>query len=567
MSEDAEAPRNDFLRKRVREDLDSGRVQTVVTRFPPEPNGYLHVGHSQNIALNFDLAAEFGGRCHLRFDDTNPLAESPEFVAAQQEDIRWLGYDWGEHLYFASNYFERLYETACHLVRNGAAYVCDLSSEEIEARRGTLTQPGEPSPYRTRSAEENLDLFQRMRAGEFPPGSRVLRARIDMASPVLPMRDPILYRVLDAPHHRTGADWPIYPLYDFAHSLSDAFEGITHSICTLEFIDRRPLYEWVLEQAEIAEPRPQQIEVAPLLVTGTVMSKRLLRRLIQDGLVAGWDDPRLPTLRGMRRRGYPPEALCRFARTSGVSRTIGFSQQSRLEHEVRAELNERAPRALGVLRPLRVVIDNYPEDHEEDLVAVNNPQDEAAGTRNVPFSRELWIERDDFMRDPPKKFHRMAPGREVRLRFAYLVTCTDVVLDDDGEVAEVHCTYDPETRGGDAPDGRKVRGTLHWVSARHAVAAEARLYAPLFQSDDPLAAGDDFLDDLNPDSLEVVDPVWVEPGLEGLPAGTQLQLERLGYFTVDPDSQPGRPVLDRTVTLRDTWSKIAARSGGNPPQG
>ncbi len=556
-AEDSEGG-TDFIRHRIKADLASGHTREVVTRFPPEPNGRLHIGHAMNIVLNFGLARDFDGRCHLRFDDTNPAAESPEFVISQQDDIRWLGFDWGEHGYFASDYFGRLYEYACELIRRGHAFVCDLSSEEIEARRGTLTQPGVESPYRGRSAEESLDLFQRMRAGEFGPGARVLRARIDMASPVLPNRDPLLYRIVDVPHHRTGSEWPIYPLYDFAHSLSDAIEGVSHSICTMEFVDRRPLYDWILEALDLPQPRPQQIEFAGLDLAHTVLSKRKLRLLVEGGQVSGWDDPRMPTLAALRRRGIPPSAIRRFCEEIGVTRNLSTTQMSRFEAAVRSDLNESAQRALGVLRPLRLVVENYPEDESEELDAINNPQDPTAGTRKVPFSRELWIERDDFLEDPPKKFHRLSPGKEVRLRYAYLVTCTEVVKDDAGEVVEVHCRYDPETRGGDAPDGRKVRGTIHWVSARHAVAAEARLYDVLFSSEDPLSQPD-LMQDLNPSSLERTE-AWVEPFVATAEPGQPIQLERLGYFCLDPDSTPGRPVLNRTVTLRDSWAKIAGRS-------
>ncbi len=556
-AEDSEGG-TDFIRHRIKADLASGHTREVVTRFPPEPNGRLHIGHAMNIVLNFGLARDFDGRCHLRFDDTNPAAESPEFVISQQDDIRWLGFDWGEHGYFASDYFGRLYEYACELIRRGHAFVCDLSSEEIEARRGTLTQPGVESPYRGRSAEESLDLFQRMRAGEFEPGARVLRARIDMASPVLPNRDPLLYRIVDVPHHRTGSEWPIYPLYDFAHSLSDAIEGVSHSICTMEFVDRRPLYDWILEALDLPQPRPQQIEFAGLDLAHTVLSKRKLRLLVEGGQVSGWDDPRMPTLAALRRRGIPPSAIRRFCEEIGVTRNLSTTQMSRFEAAVRSDLNESAQRALGVLRPLRLVVENYPEDESEELDAINNPQDPTAGTRKVPFSRELWIERDDFLEDPPKKFHRLSPGKEVRLRYAYLVTCTEVVKDDAGEVVEVHCRYDPETRGGDAPDGRKVRGTIHWVSARHAVAAEARLYDVLFSSEDPLSQPD-LMQDLNPSSLERTE-AWVEPFVATAEPGQPIQLERLGYFCLDPDSTPGRPVLNRTVTLRDSWAKIAGRS-------
>ncbi|MAE95178.1 MAG: glutamine--tRNA ligase [Deltaproteobacteria bacterium] len=559
MVEESEERSLDFVRQIVADDLAKGKFRQSVTRFPPHPNGYLHIGHAKSICLNFGIAQDTGGVCHLRFDDTNPVAEDPHFVDSMQEDIRWLGFDWGEHLYYASDYYEQLYEHACTLIRKGDAFICDLSSEEIAERRGTLTEPGEASPFRDRPADESLDLFERMRAGEFEPGARVLRARIDMGSSVLPMRDPILYRILDTPHHRTGNTWPIYPMYDFAHSLSDAIEHITHSICTLEFQDRRPLYDWVLERVGIPEPRPRQYEFAELSLSRTILSKRFLGQLVGEGAVAGWDDPRMPTLSGMRRRGFTPESIRAFCDGVGVARRDNTIQLERLHFEVREHLNQVAPRAMGVLRPLKLVVENYPEDREEELPAVNNPQDPQAGTRLVPFSRELWIERDDFLEDPPKKFHRLSPGKEVRLRYAYLVTCTEVVKDASGAVVEIRARYDPETRGGDAPDGRKVRGTIHWVSARHAVPAEVRLYEPLFEEEDPMAAAEDgdFMKLLRADSLEVVDPAWLEPSLGEAPIGLRLQLERLGYFSVDPDSTAGRPVLNRTVTLRDSWAKIA----------
>jgi len=534
-----------------------------VTRFPPEPNGYLHIGHAKAICLDFDLAREYAGRCHLRFDDTNPLAEDEAYVKAIEEDIRWLGFDWGEHRYFASDYFERLYGWAEDLIRQGLAFVCDLSSDEIFERQGSLTEPGVASPYRERPVEESLDLFRRMRAGAFEPGARVLRAKIDMASPVLTLRDPILYRILRARHHRTGDAWHIYPLYDFAHALSDAIEGITHSLCTLEFQDHRPLYDWLLEHLEVPA-RPRQIEFSRLNLTHTVMSKRILRRLVEGGAVSGWDDPRMPTLSGLRRRGYTPEAIRSFARGVGITKSESVIELARLEHAIREDLNRRAPRAMAVLRPLHVVIENYPEDRSEELPAVNNPEDPSQGTRLVPFSRELYVERDDFLEDPPPKFHRLAPGREVRLRYAYLVTCTGVVKDpESGEVVELRCRYDPATRGGDAPDGRKVRGTLHWVSARHAVRAEVRLYETLFSREDPSDApeGEDLEAGLNPASLQVVPDAQVEPSLAGATPGSRFQFERLGYFCADPDGREGRPVFNRTVTLRDSWAKLARRGG------
>ncbi|MGH0034218.1 MAG: glutamine--tRNA ligase/YqeY domain fusion protein [Myxococcota bacterium] len=559
MSEDA-TERNHFIREIIRRDLESGLHDHVVTRFPPEPNGYLHIGHAKAICLNFGIADETpGGVYHLRFDDTNPAAEETEYVEGMIRDIRWLGFDWGENLFFTSDYFEKLYAFAIQLIERGFAFVCDLSSEEIAARRGTLTEPGIESPYRNRPVEENLDLFRRMRDGEFEPGERVLRAKIDMGSSVLPNRDPILYRIVKTPHHRTGTQWAIYPMYDFAHSLSDALEGITHSLCSLEFVDRRPLYDWIIEHVD-APSRPRQYEFARLNITHTLMSKRLLRRLVEEKLVAGWDDPRMPTLCGMRRRGYPAQAIRNFCEDIGVARSPQRVQLAQLEYHVRSVLNETAPRVMGVLRPLKLVIENYPEDEEELLEAVNNPQDPEAGTRSVPFARELYIERDDFQEDPPKKFFRLAPGREVRLRYAYFVTCTGVDKDADGNVVAVRCTYDPATRGGDAPDGRKVKGTIHWVSARHALAAEARLYETLFTAEDPadVPEGGDFTDGLNPTSLETL-TCRVEPGLADASPGDAFQFERQGYFCADLDSREGALVFNRTATLRDTWSKISKK--------
>ncbi len=561
MADETDARPEDFIRQIVREELLAGKHDSIVTRFPPEPNGHLHIGHAAAICQNFGVAEEFGGRCHLRFDDTNPAAEEAHFADSMMEDIHWLGFDWGEHLHYTSDYFERLYSFACDLIEKGKAFVCDLSSEEIALRRGTLTEPGTPSPYRERGPDESLDLFRRMRAGEFAPGTRVLRARIDMASSVLPMRDPILYRVQDTPHHRTGTEWPIYPMYDFAHSLSDAIEGITHSLCSHEFVDRRPLYDWILEEVGIPEPRPRQIEFGRVGLTHTVMSKRHLARLIEAGIVTGWDDPRMPTLSGMRRRGYTPEAIRAFCTGVGLTRQPKTVELARLEFEIREHLNQVAPRAMGVIRPLKLVVENYPEDAEEELPAINNPQDPEAGSRSVPFARELWIERDDFALDPPKKFHRLTPGKEVRLRYAYLVTCTDVVKDEGGEVVEVRCTYDPETRGGDAPDGRKVRGTIHWVSARHALAAELRLYEVLFSDAEPDPRDESFREALNPRSLERVSPAWLEPSLAEAAPGTRLQLERLGYFCVDREATSATPVLNRVVGLRDSWAKIAKAKG------
>jgi glutaminyl-tRNA synthetase len=557
--DDGAAAPADFIRAMVARDVATGKFGgRVVTRFPPEPNGQLHIGHAKSICLNFGVAEEFGGICHLRYDDTNPTAEEVEYVESIQEDVRWLGFDWGEHCYFASDYFQRLYEFAVELIAKGLAYVDDLSSEEITALRGTLTEPGSDSPHRTRSVTDNLDLFERMKAGEFENGERVLRAKIDMASTNLVMRDPILYRVHKVEHHRTGNKWCIYPMYDFAHCLSDAIESVTHSLCTLEFLDHRAIYDWLIEHVD-APSRPEQTEFARGNLTYTVLSKRVLLQLVEGGHVSGWDDPRMPSLAGIRRRGYPPAAIRRFWREIGVARRDNTIQLERLEHAVREELNATAPRAMAVLRPLRVVIENYPEDRVEDLDAVNNPEDPEMGTRKVPFSRVLYIERDDFMEDPPRKFFRLAPGREVRLRYAYFITCTDVVKDAAGEIVELRCSYDPETRGGDAPDGRKVKGTLHWVSAAHAVTGEARLYDKLFSVEDPLdmPAGREFTRYLNPESLVRLDDCRFEPSLAAAEPGHRVQFERLGYFCVDPDSRPGALVFNRTVTLRDTWAKLA----------
>jgi len=554
---DGPAGARDFIRDIVRADIEAGRTRTVVTRFPPEPNGYLHIGHAKSICLNFGIAEEFGGRCHLRFDDTNPVKEEQEYVDAIIEDVHWLGYDWGEHLYYASDYFEQLYEWAEHLIRAGKAYVDDLSADEIREYRGTLTEPGRESPWRNRSVEENLDLFRRMRAGEFAAGERVLRARIDMASGNINMRDPVMYRIVHAPHPRTGDAWCIYPTYDYAHGQSDAIEGVTHSLCTLEFADHRPLYDWFIDNLP-TPARPRQYEFSRLNLTRTVLSKRRLIQLVRDGHVSGWDDPRMPTIRGLRRRGYPPEAIRDFARRVGITRSDNLVEVALLEHCARELMNKTASRRMAVLRPLRVVIENYPEGETEYLDAVNNPEDASAGTRRVPFSRELYIERDDFMIDPPKKFFRLAPGREVRLRYAYFITCREFVTDAAGEVTELRCTYDPATRGGDAPDGRKVKATLHWVSAAHAIDAEVRLYDYLFTDDEP-PAGDDFVSALNPDSLTVLTGCRLEPMLAEATVGEPVQFERHGYFCLDPDSRPGRPVFNRTVSLRDTWARIQAR--------
>jgi len=550
--------RSDFIREIVAADLREGRCNEVVTRFPPEPNGYLHIGHAQAICLSFGIAKEFGGRYHLRFDDTNPMKEEQRYVDAIKADIRWLGFDWGEHLYFASDYFEQLYEWAVFLIKAGKAYVDDLSADEIREHRGTLTEPGRESPWRNRPVEENLDLFERMRAGEFPNGSRVLRAKIDMASPNMNMRDPVLYRILHAEHPRTGDAWCIYPTYDFTHGQSDAIEGITHSICTLEFMDHRPLYDWFIENLPVPS-RPHQYEFARLNLTHTVMSKRVLLRLVEEGTVRGWDDPRMPTISALRRRGFPAEGVRDFAAVVGVARADKVVEVQMLEHVVRDVLNRKALRRFAVLRPLKVVIDNYPEGQVEEMEVPNNPEDPSAGSRRVPFSRELWMERDDFMEDPPRKFFRLAPGREVRLRSAYFVTCREVVKDAAGEVVELRCTYDPETRGGDAPDGRRPKATLHWVSAAHAVPAEVRLYDHLFRSPHPGADGRDIFDDVNPDSEIVLRECFLEPALADLPVGETVQFERLGYFCPDPDSAPGALVFNRTLTLKDTWAKLQAK--------
>jgi glutaminyl-tRNA synthetase len=562
----AEAPAapSNFIRDIILDDLKTGKFGgRVHTRFPPEPNGYLHIGHAKSIWLNFGLAAEFDGKTNLRFDDTNPEKEETEYVESIMDTVRWLGFDWENRLFYASDYFPQLYQWAIQLIKAGKAYVCDLNAEEVRQYRGTLTEPGRPSPYRDRSVEENLDLFARMKAGEFPDGSRTLRARIDMSSPNLNMRDPVMYRILHAEHHRTGNEWCIYPMYDFAHGQSDSIEGITHSICTLEFEDHRPLYDWYVEQLGIYHP--QQIEFDRLNLTYTMMSKRKLLQLVQEGHVRGWDDPRMPTLSGIRRRGYTPEAIRNFCRAIGVSKTTGIIELGLLEHHVREDLNKRAIRVMAVLRPLRVVIDNYPEGQVEELEAVNNPEDASAGTRKVPFSRVLYIEQDDFREDPPKQYFRLSPGREVRLRYGYFVTCTGVVKTEQGEVVEIHCTYDPATRGGNAPDGRKVKSTIHWVSAAHAVDAEVRLYENLFTSANPndVAEGQTYRANLNPNSLEVA-IAKVEPSLAQAAPGTRYQFERLGYFCVDPDSTPGKPVFNRTIGLRDTWAKIEKREkGGN----
>jgi len=555
-----EGTSKDFVRQRVADDVKAGKNGgRVHTRFPPEPNGYLHVGHAKAICLNFGIAKEFGGKCNLRFDDTNPAKEEMEYVQSIQEDVRWLGFDWEDRLFFASDYFPKLHAFAVKLIEEGAAYVDSLTAEEIRKHRGTLTEPGTDSPYRDRKVAENLDLFERMRKGEFEEGKHVLRAKIDMASPNINLRDPTLYRILKVPHHRTEDTWCIYPLYDFAHGYSDSIEGITHSLCTLEFENHRPLYDWLIEQVEVFHP--QQIEFARLELTYTVLSKRKLLRLVQEKHVRGWDDPRMPTLRGLRRRGYTPESIRALCERVGVSKVNSTIDRALLDFFLREDLNRRAPRVLSVLRPLRVVIENYPEGKSEELPAVNNPEDPSAGTRNVPFSRVLYIEREDFMEDPPKKFFRLAPGREVRLRYAYFITCKEVKKDASGEVTELVCTYDPATKGGDSPDGRKVKATLHWVSAAHALDAEVCLYAHLFTKEDPeeVEEGQDFLSNLNPDSLEVLKGCKLEPSLRGAAPGAFFQFERMGYFCVDKESTKEKPVFNRSVTLKDAWVKIQSK--------
>ncbi len=553
---------SDFIRDIIAADASTNRWGgRVITRFPPEPNGHLHIGHAKSMCLNFGVAQENGGRCHLRFDDTNPTKEEEEYVESIKEDVRWLGWDWGKHLYFASDYFETLYGYAIALIEKGRAYVDDLSQEEIRRDRGTLSEPGKESPYRSRSVEQNLDLFRRMRAGEFQEGARVLRAKIDMASGNLNMRDPVLYRIVKAPHHRTGDAWRIYPMYDFAHGQSDSIEGVTHSLCTMEFEDHRPLYDWILDALEIHHP--QQIEFARLNLSHTVLSKRKLLQLVEGGHVTGWDDPRMPTLSGLRRRGYTPEAIKAFCDRIGVAKRQNTVEIALLDHCVREDLNRRARRVLGVLRPLRVIIDNYPEGQVEELEAVNNPEDPSAGTHMAPFSRQLYIEEDDFREAPPPKFHRLAPGREVRLRYGYFITCVDVEKDPaTGAVVALHCTYDPETKGGQAPDGRKVRGTIHWVSAQHALNAEVRLYDPLFTVERPDDV-EDYRSVLNPDSLVALTSCKVESSLADAAPGSKYQFERLGYFCVDTrDSKPGALVFNRTATLRDSWARIEARGSG-----
>jgi len=549
----------DFIRDIVKADLDAGRISQVVTRFPPEPNGYLHIGHAKSICLNFGIAQEFGGRCHLRFDDTNPVKEEQEYIDAIKRDVAWLGFDWGKHLYHASDYFEQLYAWAEDLIRAGKAYVDDQSPEEMRINRGTLTEPGRNSPFRDRSVEENLDLFRRMRAGEFPNGARVLRAKIDMGSGNINLRDPVMYRILHANHPRTGTAWKIYPSYDYAHGQSDAIEGITHSVCTLEFEDHRPLYDWFIANLKVPST-PHQYEFARLNLTYSVLSKRVLTRLVQDKHVAGWDDPRMPTLAGLRRRGVPPEALREFVKRIGVAKANSVVDAGMFEFAVREVLNKSAQRRMAVLKPLKVVIENYPEGKSEELEAVNHPDDLAAGTRKITFGRELYIEQDDFMENPPKKFFRLSPGTEVRLRYAYFVTCKEVVKDAAGNVVELRCTYDPATKGGNAPDGRKVKATIHWVSAKDSIEAEVRVYHPLFAKPDP-RGGEDFAADLNPHSLEVLSGARLEPSLAAMNTGQAVQFERQGYFCRDEDSAPGKPVFNRTIGLRDSYAKDVAKGG------
>ena len=559
-NESAPAPSN-FLRDTIIEDLETNKYGgRVHTRFPPEPNGYLHIGHAKSISINFGLAREFGGKCNLRFDDTNPSKEETEYVESIIRDVHWLGGDWEDRLFYASDYFPQLHEWAAQLIQAGKAYVCDLTAEEVRQSRGTLTEPGTESPYRNRSVQENLDLFERMREGEFPDGARTLRAKIDMASPNLNLRDPVMYRILHAEHHRTGKQWCIYPMYDFAHGQSDSIESITHSICTLEFEDHRPLYDWYVEQLGIYHP--QQIEFDRLNITYTVLSKRKLLTLVKEKYVSGWDDPRMPTISAMRRRGYTPEALRNFCGRIGISKTNGSTELSLLEHSVREDLNQRALRVMAVLRPLKVVIENYPEGQVEQMEAVNNPEDPSAGTRSVPFSRELYIEQDDFRENPPKQYFRLSPGREVRLRYGYFITCTGVVKDESGQPIELRCTYDPATRGGNSPDGRKVKSTIHWVSAANAIEAEVRLYETLFTKENPndLEEGQEFTDLLNPHSLEAVEGCKLEPSLASALPGVSYQFERLGYFCVDTDTTPEHLVFNRTVALRDAWAKIEKKT-------
>ena len=561
MEKNTEKKNLDFIRAIITEDISNNKNEgRVATRFPPEPNGYLHIGHAKSICLNFGVAEEFGGTYNLRFDDTNPTKEDTEYVESIMEDVKWLGYDWGERLYYASDYFQNLYEYAVKLIKDGKAYVDSLSAEEIRQYRGTLNEPGKESPFRNRSAEENLDLFERMKKGDFEEGAHVLRAKIDMTSGNLNMRDPIMYRILKQSHHRTGDTWSIYPMYDFAHGQSDSLEKITHSLCTLEFEDHRPLYDWFIKEIGIYAPR--QIEFARLNLTYTVLSKRKLIHLVQEGRVSGWDDPRMPTISGFRRRGYTPSSIRNFCEKIGVTKQDSSIDVALLEHSLRDDLNKSALRVMGVLNPLKVVITNYPEDMSEELDAINNPEDESAGKRKVPFSKELYIERDDFMEDPPKKFYRLSPGREVRLRYAFFITCRDVIKNEEGEITELHCTYDPETRGGNAPDGRKVKATIHWVSAKDAIKREVRLYDRLFTISEPESdkEGRDFTEFLNPESLTVLKDCYLEPSLAEAKPGVNYQFERLGYFTVDAiDSKEGEQVFNRTVTLRDAWAKVKGK--------
>jgi glutaminyl-tRNA synthetase len=556
-STNLDEPGRDFIREIVKADLDAGRVKQVVTRFPPEPNGYLHIGHAKSICLNFGIAEEFGGRCHLRFDDTNPTKEEQEYIDAIERDVRWLGFDWGKNLFYASDYFDRLYNWAEDLIRAGKAYVDDQSQDDMRASRGTLTEGGKNSPFRDRSVEENLDLFHRMKAGEFPNGARVLRAKIEMASGNINLRDPVLYRILHANHPRTGTTWKIYPSYDFAHGQSDALEGITHSVCTLEFEDHRPLYDWFIANLSVPS-KPHQYEFARLSLTYTVLSKRVLTELVRGGHVTSWDDPRMPTIAGFRRRGVPPEAIRDFIKRVGVSKSNSVVDMGMFEFSVREALNKTSLRRMAVLRPLKVVIENYPEGQVEELDAVNHPEDTAAGSRKIKFARELFIEQEDFMENPEKKFFRMSPGREVRLRYAYFITCREVVKNAAGEVTELRCTYDPATKGGNAPDGRKVKATIHWASAAHAIPAEVRLYNPLFNKPDPSAA-ENVAADLNPNSLEVLSGVWLEPALSEAQIEKPVQFERLGYFCLDRDSTPPKLVFSRTIGLRDTFAKDVAK--------
>jgi glutaminyl-tRNA synthetase len=552
-----------FIRDVIKEDMKSNKWGgKVVTRFPPEPNGYLHIGHAKAICIDFGMAKEFGGECHLRYDDTNPAKEEEEYIKSIQRDVKWLGFDWDKHLYYASDYFEQMYTWAVKLIKDGKAFVDDLNAEQIREHRGTLTQPGKNSPFRNRSVEENLDLFERMKNGEFPDGTRVLRAKIDMTSPNMNLRDPVMYRIMNVPHHRTGDKWKIYPMYDWAHGLEDSIEGVTHSLCSLEFEDHRPLYDWFLDQLGIHHP--QQIEFARLNLTYTVMSKRKLLELVKKGHVSGWDDPRMPTLSGLRRKGYTPESIRNFCERIGVAKRDSIVDIALLEHCLREDLNKRALRVMAVLKPLKVIIDNYPEDQVEELDAINNPEDPSAGSRKVPFSKVLYIEQDDFMENPPRKYFRLSPGKEVRLRYAYFITCNSVVKDPvSGDVTELHCTYDPQTKGGSSPDGRSPKATIHWVSAQHALSTDVRVYENLFSKDDPDNAPDgNYFSNLNQDSLKVNTVGKVEPSLGSATSGTHYQFERIGYFCVDPDSKEGMPIFNKTVSLKDEWAKINKKEQG-----